>query len=738
MAVITILLAFLACAATSLALGLLAVRALRIDLSRAECVCLGYVMGSALASMLTLTLAALSLAREAVFVALGLAAVVALGRLLPWLRGLKQGSLESIPAFLRWAFAASWMVYGVIYFRYALAPERSFDGMAYHLGLVNLWNHAHGMYRIADIYAALPQGIEMLFLFAFSIGRHSAAALMHFSFLMLLPLLMILYGIRFRIPRGAAVCAAILMFVTPLVGWDGSVAYNDVALAAAVFASVYLLELWRCEKRSGYLAAAAFLAGFAFAIKYTGGFLLVLVAGAVIWELRREERKLRTLLIAAVAMALMPAPYLVRNWVWYQNPIAFFGNSIFRNRNFHVSLEAEFIRDQMHFDGVAWRELPRELTIGAKFGQNLGAVYFLAPVALLGLLWPKSRILVIAAAVVGLAYPGNIAPRFLIPILPFILLAMASVLSRLPGSVWVLGALSVAQFVSSLPPVTKLTHHPAIPYPGFDQVSWKIALRREPEEEYLAHEFEAYQMSRAIDHLVPAGDKVLALFGGFLQSYTSHFVMNESQSGEAEIARDALYSNRESATDGRRRFTVVFPETRARQLLILQTATDSHIWSITEIQMWHGNERIAPPNTANLDAFPNPWDIGRAFDGLEASRWRAWERMRPGQRIVVRFPSPQPIDRVDLLANDFQWFSRMDLRLLSEKGEWLCPLTADWVYDPPRDLRREAAEALQRQGVRYLLISRDAAFPEIFRNHPQAWNLRELASTKEATLYRIE
>ena len=158
------------------------------------------------------------------------------------------------------------------------------DGTAYHLGLVNLWNHAHRLYRIADIYAALPDGVEMLFLFAFSIGRHSAAALVHFSFLMVLPLMMILYGIRFGISRGAAPCAAILVFVTPLVGWDGSVAYNDVALAAIVFASVYLLQMWRSERRTGYLAASSLLAGFAFAIKYTGGFVLLLVTATAIWE----------------------------------------------------------------------------------------------------------------------------------------------------------------------------------------------------------------------------------------------------------------------------------------------------------------------------------------------------------------------------------------------------------------------------------------------------------------------
>jgi len=701
------------------------------------------MIGSAISSTITLAIAWLSLAREGVFLSLSVLAVVVLWRLAPWLRSLSVQGMAPGHGSLRlyhWGFGAAWVVYGVIYFRYALAPEMSPDGAMYHLGLVNLWNHAHQMYRIADMYAALPDGIEMLFLFAFSIGRHSAAALVHFSFLMLLPWMMVLYGVRFGISRGAAPCAAILVFVTPLVGWDGSVAYNDVALAAVVFATVYLLQMWRSDKRTGYLVASSLLAGYAFTIKYTGGFVLLLVMATVLWELRRDSlrRQVKTLVITIAMMSLTPLPYLARNWVWYHDPIAFFGNSIFRNPNFHVSFEEEYARSQRHLNGVSWSELPRELTLGgSKLEQNLGPVYILAPIAVLGLLWPESRFLVIAAVIVGASYLGNVSARFLIPVLPFVLIAMAFVLSRLPRGAWLLGALSVAQLVMSLPWVTKYTHVPKIPYPGLNQVWWSVALRAEPEERYLARQSDAYVMSREIESRVPEGETVLSLGGGFLQSYTTRFVMDIQRSAEAEKARDLLYANRNSGSDAARRFTAVFPEARARQLLILQTATDSGMWSVTEIRLWHGNQRIAPPPVQNLDAFPNPWDIGLAFDGLNATRWRSWEHLRPGMRIGVRFPSTQPIDRVDVLANDFQWFSTLDIRIQTETGQWLCPVSARWRFDPPADLRKQATEALKRQGIHYVLISQSAPFEETFRDNLPAWGMHMVVSTKEATLYQI-
>ena len=75
----------------------------------------------------------------------------------------------------------------MIYLAFAMAPEASPDGAGYHLGLVQRYLHEHGFVAITDnFYAAMPGGVEMLFLFAFAFGRHSAAAMVHFTFLVAL------------------------------------------------------------------------------------------------------------------------------------------------------------------------------------------------------------------------------------------------------------------------------------------------------------------------------------------------------------------------------------------------------------------------------------------------------------------------------------------------------------------------------------------------------------------------
>ncbi len=65
--------------------------------------------------------------------------------------------------------------YGVLYVVHALAPEIQPDAITYHLGLVAEYIRLHAFPNRAGFYEVLPQGLEMLFTFAFAFGKHSAA-----------------------------------------------------------------------------------------------------------------------------------------------------------------------------------------------------------------------------------------------------------------------------------------------------------------------------------------------------------------------------------------------------------------------------------------------------------------------------------------------------------------------------------------------------------------------------------
>ena len=106
-----------------------------------------------------------------------------------------------------------------------------------------MWRN-HGFdWDYPSMYSYLSQGTEMLFLVAFSFGRHSAAALVHFTWLCTLPLLMVCWGRRFGYPK-AGMFAAILIFASPVIGKDGISAYNDLTVATLIYAVFYLLQVW--------------------------------------------------------------------------------------------------------------------------------------------------------------------------------------------------------------------------------------------------------------------------------------------------------------------------------------------------------------------------------------------------------------------------------------------------------------------------------------------------------------
>ncbi len=231
---IRIVLAALLTIAASFAVGQLLLRRSGGKLYGAEEWLLSFVAGSGALSLLVLVAAQFGWARRGVFQACGVALIVA---------GLRFPRRERLPKWngsWRLAFAAGLAVFGFIYLIQALAPEHSPAGSSRHLVFTG----------------RTPHGVELLFLFAFAIGRHQAAALVHLAFLFALPLLMLAYARRKGFAK-AGVFGAMLTFVSPVVGVDGSSACTEVATATILFAAYYLFDLWREQRRPALLGLAA-------------------------------------------------------------------------------------------------------------------------------------------------------------------------------------------------------------------------------------------------------------------------------------------------------------------------------------------------------------------------------------------------------------------------------------------------------------------------------------------------
>jgi hypothetical protein len=245
-----------------MAAGQLLLGALRLRLSRMEERLFALVAGAGCWSAIIYLLCLAHLARKGVFVALAVALIAA-----AFLVRRNRPPAEPLPALdkgLRWLWRVLFALFLVLYFAYAAAPETGLIGN--HLGRVKAYWESRGFPAPLDgISEAAPSAMEMLYLPAFSVGRHSSAALAHLGFLVALALGMLSYGRRRACARAGAF-ASLMVFLSPLAAADATFARTETALACALFFCYYALEVCRETRQWRMLILAGVTFIFAVAI----------------------------------------------------------------------------------------------------------------------------------------------------------------------------------------------------------------------------------------------------------------------------------------------------------------------------------------------------------------------------------------------------------------------------------------------------------------------------------------
>ena len=722
--------------AASAALGSLLLRRLRVSLYREEAALFAFLTGAALTSLAVFFLCLIHQARWSVFLAGGVIAI-ARGAGFSLRTGFIRSGRKPLPAAPRNGdlfFALIFAVFCLIYFVNALAPETSPDGSGYHLGNVSrMWRNRGFDWEYRSMYSYLSQGLEMLFLVAYSFGRHSAATLVHFAFQLTLPLLIACYGRRNGFPR-AALCAAVLVFTSPVVGSAGSAAYNDMAVAALVFAVFYLLQVWRERRETGLLVLIGWLSGFAYSVKYTAVLALVFAAGFLWWHNRSAQRRWRDLAIMAAAAAVGIVPWVARDWIWVGNPVAPFANRWFPNPYFHAGMEDAYLSDLSHYTGIQhfWQVPWALLVRGRETGGILGPVFFLAPVAVLALRKPEGRRLLLAALVFAVPAYFNTGARFLIPALPFVSLAMALAFAN---SAAALLSIALLQAVAAWPGVLSRYCDPS---------AWRVrsipvaaALRLQPEAKYLEKHLQDYLMKPALEALVPPRANVFSL-DSRAEAYLDRTIVVGYESALGNLAMDLLAAPLDRRVRPQQRRRLPFLPVSTRQVRVIETASGTGFWAVSELHVYSRGRELPRAPEWRIRAWPNSWDAQLCFDNSYATRWSSWQRMSPGMFVAVDFGKPEVIDEVALDdAPDPE--SKVQVEVLDGRGRWV-PLTDSvetTVLDVPAGLRRAAILEMKARGIGYLLVNDTDFFAADMRMYPSFWGVTELYSDETARLYLV-
>jgi dolichyl-phosphate-mannose-protein mannosyltransferase len=710
-----------------------------------------FVVGAAIMSGVVFGLSAMRLVYPGAFLAAGVIALAWSSRYRPARRPLPHGrgsvtrcknagvflsrarqravlALFQHPAKLPRAATAAFLVFFILYFFNAMAPEISYDGSRYHLGLVGRYFREHGFHRITtNMYASLTQGVEMLYLFAYTFGRHSAAAMVHFAFLVALAWMIYDYARRAGYPH-AGNCAALLVFASPMVGVDGTCAYNDVAVAGIAFALFYLLQMWNLNRQARLLPAIGLLAGFAYAAKYTAWLAVPYALGFVAWK----GRRLRDTTVVAICAALLIVPWMAKNWLWVQNPLAPFYNHWFPNPYVTVAFEREYRQNMALYNLGSWWEIPMQVTVHGSLSGLLGPVFLLSPIALYSLRSREGRQLLLAALVFGANYFANIGTRFLIPPLAFVALAMAIALNGMPR---LLMSIALAHAFLSWPSIMRQ-------YSRFDawhlvKVPYREALRIKPEEGFLESNLPLYGAARMVERNTPPGSTIFT-FTSMPEAYTSRNVLVAYQSAGNIVTRLLLWSGFLPVHAPKARLQFTFPRQSLRAVRLVQTNLAPSAWSIHELRLLDGTRELARDSRWRATADPSPWGIEQALDRNPVTFWICGENLRPGQFMQVDFAEAEAMDNLLLEAAPNQPDLRLRLEGQDAGGVWRrLSETPELTEIADLDYRRSVSAEVRKRGIDYLLMFDGEFGADEFRRNTEAWGMRLAGEYRGGRLYQL-
>lgn len=730
-AVLYILLGWALTVAGCYALGAMLLARLANVWSREESLALRFVTGAPVYSLLVFLLGIAHLYYRGVFVALPL---IFLG--LAWRGGaltLPAQRLHPLPVVWR---RALWLAapFTLLYLSNAMAPEASPDGAAYHLGLVARYYRERAIVPVTtNFYAALSQGMEMLFLSAYAVGRHSAAALIHFTYLLALPWLLICFGRRYGAP-GAGVTAALLVYCSPVVGIDGISAYNDVAAACVWFTMfVVLRRLEELPASRGLVVLAGVLGGGAYGMKYTLFPALLLAAVWVVWVYRATF--LRPLVTLAAAAAPFIVPWVLRNIIWWQNPLAPFFNNWFPNPYMQYWFELAYRRHMEGYSLNSWLQIPMEVTVhGSLLSGLLGPVFLLAPVALLALRYPEGRRLLVAALFAFATYPSNIGTRFLIPGLPFLALSMGFSLNMVRWLPLIVVAVhAVLSWPDTIPSYASQWAW------RLEKVVWREALRLRSEETFLISRIPSYALARKLETLVPPGRRVMG-FGQLPESYTNRDFFVAFQSAEGNGLRDIFLTPLTRERQATRQLRLQIPAGRHGAVRVVQNGNESGgQWSVTEMRIYNGADELVRSPHWRLRSNPTLHEVQKAFDGSFVTRWLTDQGRFNGMYVEVNFGREESMDRVVLNLSPDQPWDSYHIEVPGEGSSWVRIKTELHMAEvtTPLGLRRAAVEELLRRNVQYLVISdSDFGSADMILNRG-VWGVDQLAHLADGRLYRL-
>ncbi len=390
---------------------------LRINMNFYEILIFSSAIGLGLFSYLTFLFGMLGLLYKAIFWVLIIAALflsrketaILFGELAELFSKAKK--IKGLNLFLILVLA----LFALINFIASMSPPYLWDEMMYNIAVPKLYALHHGIYPIYDEFRAdWPSSINMLFTMSMVIGNAQLAKLFMLAYGTLLAAAIFSFSMRYFSLR-ASLFAAAIFYTMPMISNHISSTYTDIGVAFYIFMAFYSFYLWRDSNNDKWLFLSAVMSGLAIASKLSGLYYLIPIFFCILYKLVKDKNPMqkiiyRLFIYFAIAFLIF-SPWLVKNYLFRENPVFPFVYSTFGGKYWSAELNENFAAN--NFIGAVGQRTPLnfltkfwDLTMhSSKYGMLLGfGPIFLAFVPIIIFLGKKSKAEKFLLAYSGIAF----------------------------------------------------------------------------------------------------------------------------------------------------------------------------------------------------------------------------------------------------------------------------------------------------------------------------------------------
>jgi len=248
----------------------------------------------------------------------------------------------------------------------SLVPPVSKDALTHHLAIPKLYLKHGGIYEIPSLeFSYYPMNLDLLYLIPLYFGNDIIPKFIHFSFALLTAWLIFDY-LRSRINTLFGLLGIIFFLSVPIVVKLSITVYVDLGLIFFSTASLLLLLRWlEGGFQLKFLIKSAVFCGLAMGTKYNGlisFFLLTLFVPFIHSKCARgkkfgfSETATQGLIFLFIAL-LVFSPWMIRNYIWTNNPIFPLFNHWFNSKSASNHVEIDIFTFRHHLYHESWWQM---------------------------------------------------------------------------------------------------------------------------------------------------------------------------------------------------------------------------------------------------------------------------------------------------------------------------------------------------------------------------------------------